>query len=257
MNAIPRMEVIGVGGMPEIVGGENLGAAIAAAAAEQGTPLQPGDILVVTQKIVSKAERRLVDLESVSPSPIAVNFAERTSKDPRLVELILRESRAVVRMDAERGIIIAETRHGFVCANAGIDSSNVPGDDIVCLLPLDCDASARRIRREIAAAQNGINIPVVVSDTFGRAWREGHANIAVGVAGMNPVKDYRGTADANGMVLKVTTIALADELAAAAEPVTAKAIQVPAAIVRGCDYEPMEDADIADLIRPASRDLFR
>ena len=256
MNHIPRLEVIGITGIPEITGGESLGTLIADAAHNQGTPLQSGDVLVVTQKIVSKAEYRLFDLNEIQPSPLAVNFAAETQKDARLVELVLRESRGVVRMDSERGIIISETRHGFVCANAGIDNSNVPGDEIVCLLPEDSDRSARAIRDEIRRITRA-DVAIVISDTFGRAWRDGHANIAIGVAGMNPVKDYRGTEDVNGMVLKVTTIAAADELAAAAELAMAKAIQVPVALIRGYDYELMEDATIAPLIRERSKDMFR
>ena len=257
MTNIPHLEVIGITGIPEITGGEPLGNLIADAAQNQGTPLRDSDVLVVTQKIVSKAEHRLFDLNDIQPSPLAVNFAAETQKDARLVELVLRESRGVVRMDSERGIIISETRHGFVCANAGIDNSNVPGDDIVCLLPEDSDRSARAIRDEIKLATDGVDVAIVISDTFGRAWRDGHANIAIGVAGMSPVKDYRGTEDVNGMVLKVTTIAAADELAAAAELAMAKAIQVPAALIRGYDYEPMEDATIAPLIRERSKDMFR
>ena len=257
MQDVPRLEVIGITGIPEITGGESLGSLIADAAHTQGTPLQSGDILVVTQKIVTKAERRLVDLNTIVPSPLALNFARETQKDARLVELVLRESRAVVRMDSERGIIISETRQGFVCANAGIDNSNVPGDEVVGLLPEDSDRSARIIREEIRRVTDGAELAIIVSDTFGRAWRDGHSNIAIGVAGMNPVKDYRGTLDVNGMVLKVTTIAAADELAAAAELVTAKAIQVPVALIRGYDYEPMEDASIAPLIRERSKDMFR
>ena len=253
---IPHLEVIGITGISEITGGENLGSLIADAAQNQETPLRDGDVLVVTQKIVSKAEHRLLDLNDVEPSPLAVNFAQETQKDPRLVELVLRESRSVVRMDSERGIIISETMHGFVCANAGIDNSNVPGDDIVCLLPEDSDRSARAIRDEIKRITHA-DVAIVISDTFGRAWRDGHANIAIGVAGMNPVKDYRGTLDVNGVVLKVTTIAAADELAAAAELVTAKAIQVPVALIRGYGYEHMEDATIAPLIRERSKDMFR
>ena len=257
MNHVPRIEVIGITGIPEITGGEPLGSLIAHAARAQGTPLQNGDALVVTQKIVSKAEHRLVDLNTVKPSPLAVNFAAETHKDARLVELVLRESRAVVRMDSERGIIISETRQGFVCANAGIDASNVPGDEIVCLLPEDSDRSAHAMREEIQEHADGADVAIVISDTFGRAWRDGHANIAIGVAGMNPVKDYRGTLDVNGMELKVTTIAAADELAAAAELTMAKAIQVPVALIRGYDYEPMENATIAPLIRDRSKDMFR
>ena len=257
MHEVPRLEVIGITGIPEIKGGEPLGSVIANAANAQGTPLKDGDVLVVTQKIVSKAEHRLVDLNTIDPSPLSLNFAHETQKDPRLVELVLQESRAVVRMDSERGIIISETRQGFVCANAGIDNSNVPGDEIVCLLPEDSDRSARAIREEIRREAGGADVAIVISDTFGRAWRDGHANIAIGVAGMNPVKDYRGTLDVNGMVLKVTTIAAADELAAAAELVTAKAIQVPVALIRGYEYERVENATIAPLIRERSKDMFR
>ena len=258
MRQIPRVEIVGVTGLPEMTGGERLGGMIAAAARGQGTPLLDGDVVVVTQKIVSKAEGRLVDLGSVLPSALARHFAEATGKDARLVELVLRESRAVVRMDTDRGIIISETRHGFVCANAGIDASNVPGDDVVCLLPEDSDESARRIRAEIAGADGGgADVAVIVSDTFGRAWREGHANFAIGVAGMNPMVDYRGTRDAQGVELKVTTIAAADELAAAAELVTAKAIQVPVAIVRGYGFLPDDGSGSAALVRDRARDMFR
>ena len=250
----PRLEVIGVTGIPEVKPGDALGALIAAAAERQGTPLADGDALVVTQKIVSKSEGRVVDLGTVTPSPFAVGWAERVDRDPRLVELVLRESRAVVRMDEERGILITETHHGFVCANSGIDTSNVPGDEMVALLPVDSDESARGIREDIRRA--GADVAVVVSDTFGRAWREGHVNFAIGCAGINPIKDYKGTPDAHGMILKVTAIAVADELAAASELVTAKAIGVPVAIIRGYDYDTAPDG-VGTLIRESSRDLFR
>ena len=169
---------------------------------------------------------------------------------------MLRESRAIVRMDTGRGIMITETQHGFVCANAGIDSSNVAGDDYVSLLPEYPDESARRIRNGVLAASGGASVAIIISDTFGRAWREGHVNFAIGVAGMHAFQDYRGTPDAFGMTLKVTTIAVADELAAAAELVTAKAINVPVAIVRG--YRSPEGPDGTEsLIRDPDRDLFR
>ncbi|MGH2542541.1 MAG: coenzyme F420-0:L-glutamate ligase, partial [Ardenticatenaceae bacterium] len=229
---IPRIEIIGVTGLPEIVPGNLLGEMIVKAAESQGTPLFDGDALVVTQKIVSKAEGRVVDLRSVEPSEYAWQLAKDSHKDARLVELVLRESRAIVRMDLDRGIIITETKHGFVCANSGIDTSNVPGETMVALLPKDPDASARRIRDEIRKASGGITVAIIISDTFGRAWREGHANFAIGVAGINPLKDYKGTPDANGYILKVTNIAVADELASAAELAMAKAISVPVAIVR-------------------------
>ena len=252
----PSIQVIGITGIPEIGPGDLLGETITAAAQRQGTPVETDDILVVTQKIVSKAEGQVIDLATVEPSAFASQLAGQTGRDARLVELVLRESRSIVRMDLERGILITETRHGFVCANAGIDASNVPGDDNVSLLPDDPDRSARRIRAEISSAACGTRVAVVISDTFGRAWREGHVNFAIGVAGMSPIKDYRGSLDAQGMVLKVTSIAVADEVAAAAEMVTEKALQVPVAIVRGYPYDTGPDG-VSALLRSAERDLFR
>ncbi len=249
------LTIFGVAGIPEIRPGDRLGSLIVRAACDRNNPLEQGDILVVTQKIVSKAEGRLVSLSTITPSEFAIRFARRAGRDPRLVELVLRESKSIVRMDAERGVIISETRHGFVCANAGIDQSNVPGDDIVCLLPEDSDASARRIRDEIHEA-SGLTVPVIVSDTFGRAWREGHVNFAIGVAGMDPMTDYRGTQDAQGREMHVTTIAVADELAAAAELVQFKAIGVPVSVVRGYPYS-VADPGYSALIRDRARDMFR
>ncbi len=247
--------IFGVTGIPEVRPGDRLGSLIARAADEQGSPLEEGDILVVTQKIVSKAEGRLVSLSTITPSEFAIQFASHTGRDPRLVELVLRESKAIVRMDPDRGVIISETHHGFVCANAGIDQSNVPGDDVVCLLPEDSDASARRISGEIRE-DTGLPIPVIISDTFGRAWREGHVNFAIGVAGMDPMTDYRGELDAQGREMHVTTIAVADELAAAAELVQFKAIGVPVSVARGYPYVP-SDAGYASLLRDRDRDMFR
>lgn len=247
--------IFGVTGIPEVHPGDRLGSLIARAADEQASPLEEGDILVVTQKIVSKAEGRLVSLSTIIPSEFAIRFASHTGRDPRLVELVLRESRAIVRMDPDRGVIISETHHGFVCANAGIDQSNVPGDDVVCLLPEDSDASARRISDEIRE-DTGLSIPVIISDTFGRAWREGHVNFAIGVAGMDPMTDYRGELDAQGREMHVTTIAVADELAAAAELVQFKAIGVPVSVARGYPYVP-SDTGYASLIRDRDRDMFR
>lgn len=253
---VPRVQIIGVTGIPEVTAGLRLGDAIVEAARGQGTPVESGDILVVTQKIVSKAEGRLVDLSTVEPSLFARRFAERAGRDARLVELVLRESRAVVRMDAERGIMITETRHGFVCANAGIDSSNVPGDGTVSLLPEDPSRSARRIREEVRAAGGGASVAVVISDTFGRPWREGHVNFAIGVAGLAPLRDYVGTLDAAGKTLHVTRMAIADELAAASELVTGKVAKVPVSLVRGYRYESTPD-DVGLLLRERSKDLFR
>ena len=253
---VPRVEVIGVTGIPEIQPSDRLGEIIAAASAGQQTPIEDGDIMVITQKIVSKAEGRLVQLSTVNPSPQARQIAQESGRDPRLIELVLRESRAIVRSDPARGILITETTHGFVCANAGIDTSNVPGEGVVSLLPEDPDMSARRIREEITRALSGPTVAVVVADTFGRAWREGHTNFAIGVAGMEPIKDYRGTRDSQGKVLKVTRIAVADELACTAELVMGKTRRIPAAIVRGYSYSP-DPGGVEPLIRDRAADLFR
>ena len=251
----PSFSAIGITGLPEIHDGDNLGHMIAEAAQRQDTPLVEGDILVVTQKIVSKAEGMLVSLDTVTPSPFALEYAENAGRDPRLIELVLRESLSIVRMDQDRGVLITETKHGFICANAGIDQSNIPEDDVVCLLPRDPDASARRIGSEISEI-TGFAPPIIISDTFGRAWREGHVNFAIGVAGMDPMTDYRGTEDANGRILHVTTIAVADELAATAEMITAKAINVPVALIRGMSYQASEGST-APLLRHRTRDMFR
>jgi coenzyme F420-0:L-glutamate ligase/coenzyme F420-1:gamma-L-glutamate ligase len=243
-----NVQLIPVRGLPEIGPGARLGELIARATPE----LADGDVVVVTQKAVSKAEGRLLDPAAVVPSPFALTVAAQVGKDPREVEVILAESRRLVRMAP--GVLIMESRHGFVCANAGVDRSNVP-EGRLCLLPLDPDASARRIRRELRAAA-GADVAVVISDTFGRAWRVGQTNVAIGVAGMRPLADYRGQTDALGRELRVTEIAVADELAAAAELVMHKTAGVPAAVVRGYPYPPGEGS-IAELLRPAEQDLFR
>ena len=254
-QSVNSLSILGINGIPEIQPGDRLGQTIVEAAAAQGTALESGDIVVVTQKIVSKAEGRLVKLSTVEPSEFAVGFAKNADRDPRLIELILQESKSIVRMDPDRGVIISETHHGFVCANAGIDQSNIPGDDVVCLLPVDSDESARKIMEEIRRT-SGVQTPVIISDTFGRAWRDGHVNFAVGVAGMDPMMDYRGLPDAQGREMHVTTIAVADELAAAAELVQFKAIGVPVSIVRGYPFEESEGSS-SQLVRERSRDMFR
>ena len=249
------IEIFGITGIPEIQPGDRLGQTIVEASVAQGTSLAPGDILVVTQKIVSKAEGRLLKLSTVEPSDFAVNFAKAADRDPRLIELVLQESKSIVRMDPDRGVIISETHHGFVCANAGIDQSNIPGDDVVCLLPVDSDESARRISEDVYSA-SGARTPVIISDTFGRAWRDGHVNFAVGVAGMDPMMDYRGLPDAQGREMHVTTIAVADEIAAAAELVQFKAIGVPVSVVRGYPFQEFE-GNSSQLVRERARDMFR
>ena len=246
--------LIPIEGMPEVTPGDDVGALIVAAVARQRTPLQDGDVLVVTQKVVSKAEGRIVDLRTITPSSRAEDFARRWEKDARVVEVALAEAVRVVRM--ENGVLITETRHGFVCANSGVDGSNVgsASGDIVTLLPEDPDASARRIRDRVREA--GAEVAVIVSDTFGRPWREGAGNVAIGVAGIEPLWDYRGQQDTDGRELHSTVIAVADELAAAAELVTNKLDRVPAAIVRGYAYTPGESG-IAPVIRERAKDLFR
>ena len=242
--------MLGVEGFPEVRPGDELELMIPAAVAGD---LRQGDVLVVTHKIVSKAEGRLVDLGTVEPSALAKDYATRYAKDPRQIEVVLRESRRIVRMD--RGIVISETRHGFVCANAGVDASNVPGDYVVCLLPVDPDASAARLREALAASA-GAELAVIVSDSFGRAWREGITNVAIGVAGMEPLADYRGETDPHGFPLAASVLATADELAAAAELVMGKTAGIPVALVRGYPYERAAGTGRA-LIMPAERDLFR
>ncbi|PKB79386.1 MAG: coenzyme F420-0:L-glutamate ligase [SAR202 cluster bacterium Io17-Chloro-G9] len=250
----PEVRVIAIEGLPEIQPDDDLGGMLADACQSQGTPLESGDVLVVTQKVVSKAEGRVVSLEGIEPSVLALQVSEGHRRDPRHTELILRESRRIVRMD--RGNIISETHHGFNCANAGIDASNIPGSDTVCLLPVDSDASARLIMQTVKD-RTGADIAVIVSDTFGRPWRNAAANVAIGVAGMDPLLSYVGQEDAHGNMMYTTVIAVADELAATSELVTGKVLGVPAAIIRGYAYEPMEDASIQALVRDPDKDLFR
>jgi coenzyme F420-0:L-glutamate ligase / coenzyme F420-1:gamma-L-glutamate ligase len=246
------MQVLPVLGMGEIETGTDLAAVISAALEEQGTPLRDGDILVVTQKIVSKAEGCLVWLEDVQPSALAAEWAARWNKDARVVELVLRQSRRIVRM--ERGVIISETHHGLVCANAGVDCSNV-GDDRATLLPPDPDASAERLRAALAAA-SGARVGVIISDTFGRAWREGQINVAIGVAGVEALRHFEGQLDPTGYQLRVTMLASADELASAAELVMGKVDGVPVALVRGLERA-LGSGSAHELVRPAEMDLFR
>ncbi|HXI91478.1 MAG TPA: coenzyme F420-0:L-glutamate ligase [Blastocatellia bacterium] len=247
-----RIELIGVPGIPEVAEGDDLAALTVRALRNAGLEVVDGDVLVVAQKIVSKAEGRIVRLDSVEPSARAQEWASAYDKDARVVEVVLRESKRIVRM--ERGVLIAETEHGFVCANAGVDTSNV-AEGAVTLLPKDPDASARQIRSELEAAF-GVRIAVIVSDTFGRPWREGLVNVALGVSGISPLIDYRGQKDSHGNALKVTVIAIADELASAAELVMKKSAGIPVAIVRGFDYE-SRDASGLQLIRVPELDLFR
>jgi coenzyme F420-0:L-glutamate ligase/coenzyme F420-1:gamma-L-glutamate ligase len=246
-----ELRVLSVRGIPEVRPGDDLAELIVRAAGDD--LLQAGDIVVVTHKVVSKAEGRLVNLASIEPSAFAKGFADRYNKDPRQIEIVLRESKRIVRMD--RGIIISETQHGFVCANAGVDISNVPGEEMVCLLPADPDASARRLRESLMF-RLGAELAVVVSDSFGRAWRHGITNIAIGVAGMHPLNDYRGALDPHGHPLTASVLAVADELAAAAELVMGKTAGVPVAVVKNYPYKRGPGVG-HDLLMQPERDLFR
>lgn len=248
-----RFEVIGVPGLPEVAAGDDLAALISRATWSAGTPVRPQDIVVVAQKIVSKAEGRTVRLSGVTPGAEARRVARQSGRDARLVQVILDESKRIVRIS--RGVLIVETRHGFVCANAGVDASNVPGGDVVTLLPEDPDASARKIRDRLADTA-GVEAAVIVSDSFNRPWREGSVNVALGVAGMRPLLDQRGDVDDHGRVLRVTVVSLADEVASAAQLVMGEVHGTPVAIVRGVAYETSGEGS-SGLLRQGARDLFR
>ncbi|MBS7606802.1 MAG: coenzyme F420-0:L-glutamate ligase [Candidatus Bathyarchaeia archaeon] len=249
-----RIEIIPITGMPIIRSGDDLGLLICEAAARQGTPIEDGDIIVITHVIVSRAEGNIVNLDSIIPSEFAKTVAENLGKDPALVEVILRESKSIIRMG--NGHIISETKHGFICANAGVDKSNVPGERNVAPLPKDPDLSARIIRRRIREV-SGKDVAVIISDTHGRPLRNGEINVAVGVAGIKPIRDRRGEKDLFGYVLRVKQTAIADELSSAAELVIGQADEgIPAAIIRGYAYERDEGATAKDLIRPREKDLF-
>lgn len=248
------VKVVSVEGLPIIKAGDNLAKLICDAAQRQGMSLQDGDILVVTHSIVSAAEARIVNLDTIVPSDFAKNIAQQYGKDPALVEVVLRESKAIRRM--HNGITITETKHGFVCANSGVDKSNVEGERNVALLPEDPDKSAENIRREINKL-TGCNIAVIISDTHGRPLREGETNVAIGVAGIKPIRDRRGEKDLFGYVLKIKQTAIADELSSAAELVIGQADEgIPAAIIRGYNYPKSDNAKATELIRPKEKDLF-
>ncbi len=252
-----RVEVIALDGIPEVRSGDDLPALLADALerTRDALPLRPDDVLVVTQKVVSKAEGAIADLSTVEPRAEAVEFGERFDRDPRQVEVVLREARRIVRM--ERGVLITETEHGFVCANGGVDASNVgPGSGtIVTLLPRDPDASAAAIRAALAT-RFGVDVPVIVSDSFGRPWRWGIVDVAIGVSGLLPLEDLRGVADHDGRTMRSTVRAVADEIASAAELAFGKTTGRPAALVRGADPTRGEGS-IRDLVMAPENDLFR
>jgi len=247
-----RLEILRVPGIPEIRKGDDLARELIGAMRRAAISFAHGDVLVIAQKIVSKAEGRVVRLTRVRPSPETVPLAAKLKRDPRLVEVILKESRRIVRSDP---VLIVETHHGFVCANAGVDQSNLPGGDAASLLPRDPDRSARRLAAALRK-RTGKRVAVIVSDTFGRPWRLGLMNVAIGAAGVPALVDLRGERDLHGKPLHATVLAVADELAAAAGLVMGKANGVPAVIVRGYPYRwVIEPA--ARIIRPAKEDLFR
>ncbi|MHB8959401.1 MAG: coenzyme F420-0:L-glutamate ligase [Candidatus Limnocylindrales bacterium] len=252
-----RVEILALAGLPEVQTGDDLEVMIGDAleVTPGALPLEPGDVLVVTQKVVSKAEGAVVDLRSVEPRPEAVAWADRWDRDARAIEVVLREARRIVRM--ERGVLITETPQGYVCANGGVDASNVgpASGDLVTLLPSDPDASATRIRAAIRK-RFGTDVAVVVSDSFGRPWRWGIVDVALGVAGLHPLDDLRGVPDADGRVMKTTVRAVADEIASAAELALGKTTGRPVALVRGAN-PPLGGGSIGTSLIPAENDLFR
>lgn len=249
----PQMRLIGLSALPEVTPGLDLADLASAAVSDTGETFHDGDVLVVTHKIVAKAEGRLVDLRTVEPSDFARGWAAMWGKDPRHIEVVLRESVRIVRMD--HGILITQTRHGFVCANAGVDASNVPGDEMVCLLPLDPDATALTLHRSLTRSA-GAHVAVIIADSFGRPWRNGIVNVAIGVAGLAPLIDYRGQVDDFGRTMQVSVLAVADELASAAELVMGKVSRCPMALIRGYQFT-RHEGSARELVMDPTTDMFR
>lgn len=247
------IQLTAIRGIPEIRPGDDIGLMIARATEAMNFKMRDGDVIAIAQKIVSKAEGRLVNLEAVTPSEFAQEIAHRQNRDPRLIEVILSESANIVRMDDH--VMITETKHGFVCANAGVDRSNVSGKEWVSLLPVAPDDSALLLKTRLAEILN-VNLAVIVTDTFGRAWREGLTNVAIGVAGIRPLKDFRGKLDDHGKELSATVLAVADEMAAATGLLMKKTARIPAVIVRGYYFD-HGDSSARELVRSKERDLFR
>jgi len=252
-----ELRIIPITGIGEINPGSDLGITIYEALQAQRLTLQQGDILVVTQKIVSKAEGRIVNPAEIELSEFAQMAALTSKKDAHHIEVVLRESRRIVRMD--HGVLLAETKHGFICANAGVDESNVSGEHQLTLLPLDPDRSARELRtrlQQLSGEGAAFDIAIIISDTWGRPWRNGQVNMAIGVAGIEPIVDYRGQHDPYGYELQVSAIAVADELASAAELVMGKIERIPVALVRGYTHISSE-GDARQLLRDPAMDMFR
>jgi coenzyme F420-0:L-glutamate ligase/coenzyme F420-1:gamma-L-glutamate ligase len=253
MSVVQEIRAIPVVGLPEIVEGEDLGALIADRLVANGTPLADGDVVVVAQKVVSKAEGAVQRISEQEPSAEALELAVVLEKDARLVQIVLDQSKRVVR--AVRGVLIVETIHGFICANAGVDQSNIESEGLVTTLPVDSDQSARVVR-ETLMARFGCEVGVLVSDTFNRPWREGSINVAIGVAGMDPLRDLRGTIDDFDREMTTSVVSLADEVASMAQLVMGESGRIPVAIVRGVEWE-SGDYSAGRLLRPANMDLFR
>jgi coenzyme F420-0:L-glutamate ligase/coenzyme F420-1:gamma-L-glutamate ligase len=260
---LPTILAVPLPALPEIVPGDDLAALIAdswraLSASDAGLAPRVGDVLVVTQKIVSKAEGCLVDLRTIEPRPAAVAYAEQWDRDARQVEVVLRESAAIVRM--ERGLVISRTKHGFVCANAGVDASNTGSEDIVTLLPPDPDRSARDIRDRLTTILElsaEATPAVIVSDSFGRPWRFGIVDVALGVAGIEPLIDLRGVPDADGRIMHSTVVAVADEICSAAELASGKATRQPVVLVRGVEFNAGDGSVARDVVMPGQMDLFK
>jgi coenzyme F420-0:L-glutamate ligase/coenzyme F420-1:gamma-L-glutamate ligase len=252
-----ELHIIPIAGIGEIAPGTNLGLIIFEAMQAQQLVLQQGDILVITQKIISKAEGNIVNLDEIRASEFARSVALESKKDAPYIEVVLRESRRIVRMD--HGVLIAETKHGFICANAGVDESNVNGAREITLLPVDPDHSAQQLRtclQQLSGEGAAFDIAVIISDTWGRPWRTGQVNMAIGVAGMEALVDYRGQRDPYGYELHASVLAVADELASAAELVMGKVDRIPVALIRGYSYIPSK-GNARTLLRDPSTDMFR
>lgn len=247
------LTIFGVEGLPEIEGGADLAAMIASAVEAGGNEIADGDVVVVTSKVVSKMEGRVVRLEEIEASPFARQHAEAFGREPALVEVVLREAKRVVRQVGP--VLITETRHGFVCANSGVDQSSAGGVGLAVMLPIDPDESARRLRLRFKAL--GADVAVIVTDTFGRPWREAQTDVAIGIAGMEPVVSYIGQRDPHGHEFRVQALCVADELAGAAELVKGNVSRVPVAVVRGFAWSPSETASMQSIIRDSANDLFR
>jgi coenzyme F420-0:L-glutamate ligase/coenzyme F420-1:gamma-L-glutamate ligase len=253
MHELSNVEIISILISNDIREGADIGNLILKSIKEKKESLKENDVIVITHKIISKSEGRTIDLTKIIPSEESKNISYRTGKDPKLIELIISQSNEIIKI--QRDIIITETKHGFVCANSGIDTSNVEKSNHVVLLPVDPDKSAREIRNYIKS-RTKTNVAVIISDTFGRPFRKGQVNVAIGVAGIDPIKSYIGKSDMYGNILRVTEIAIADEIASAAELVMGKSLRVPVTIVRGYDFS-SSDASISKVIRAKKDDLFR